>query len=85
MTDIKFKLLTVMPKRDLEDLLADLGCLGVVKIEIEECEGGFVVTFDKEEWVNSWESVGFYEINYAQMFQEELEGQGYEAIVWRVD
>ena len=68
-------------KKDLEELLNDLQYFGVLKRKIEKTKNGFSVTFDREEWKNSWESVGFYGTNYAEMFQEELEGQEFEAIV----
>jgi len=81
LTEITFRLKTSRTEKDLKELLADLACVGVLKRVIVKTEDGFLVTFDREEWKYSWESVGFSGTDYAEMFQEELNGQDFEATV----
>lgn len=81
MNKIKFRLKTEGTKKDLEDLLNDLEYFGVLHREIIEETDGFYVTLDRKEWEDSWKGVGFSGTNYAQMFQEELDGQDFKATV----
>jgi hypothetical protein len=77
-----------LTKEEVEDALHDLCCFGVSEQKVEQISSGFLLTFDRLEWMNSWESVGcpLKEGEEAEAFEEELKGswlsdyKGYEKI-----
>jgi hypothetical protein len=77
-----------LTKKQVEEALEDLCCVGVSEQKVEQIPSGFLLTFDRKEWMDSWESVGqpLKEGEEAEAFEEELKGswlsdyKGYESI-----
>lgn len=77
-----------LTREQLEQCLYDLCCLGVSEQHVEQIPSGFRLIFNRQEWMDSWKSVGFSlkEGEEAKAFEEELKNswlsdvEGYEEI-----
>lgn len=77
-----------LTRKQVEDRLNDLCCLGVSEQNVKHIPNGFRLIFNRQEWMDSWKSVGFplKEGEEAKPFEEELKGswlsdfEGYEKI-----
>lgn len=65
-----------LTKEQVEEALEDLCCVGVYEQKVEQISSGFLLTFNRQEWMDSWESVGqpLKEGEEAEVFEEELKG-----------
>ena len=65
--------------KELKGTIEDLRCVGCpLKFFEKVSNNKVIVSFEDEDWTNSWESVGFLDIeneDNAKAFEEELQGQ----------